>query len=192
MTFSHLSVHDFMTRLSKALRDDCIKLNSQKSDILSLDGLLAHSPLNFLRERPLIVIYYKAKPLGLYDKFCNYGGIGLSKCESYTLAKIIELEYKVRNIMNNSEVSKIMFQLLFPRSILPLSLSENYLLYDETRSKHMVNVNGTYSPSGKYDSLIDRLCMQAMVPITVPPGTIFENNYYHKIIFFCRSCYRTT
>ena len=162
-----------MTRLSKALRDDCTQLFSQKTEILTLDSLLAHSPTAFLKERPQIVIYYKAKPLGLYDKFCNYGGIGLSKCESYTLAKIIELEYKVWNKIYDYEITKNIFQLIFPRSILPLSLSENYLLYDETRSKHMVNVNGTFSPSGKYDCLVDKLCNQAMVPILVPPGTAF-------------------
>ena len=100
MTYSHLNVHEFMTRLSKAIRDDCTKLVSRKCDILTLDNLLNHSPLAFLNERPAIVVYYKAKPLGLYDKFCNYGGIGLSKCESYTLAKIIELEYKVCNILD--------------------------------------------------------------------------------------------
>jgi hypothetical protein len=95
MTFSHLSVHDFMTQLSKAMRDDCKQLFRRKSDILDLGDLLNHSPLAFLRERPVIVIYYKAKPLDLYDRFCNYGGIGLSKVESYMLAKIVEMEYKV-------------------------------------------------------------------------------------------------
>ena len=100
-----------MTRLSKALRDDCTQLFSQKSDILTLESLLAHSPLAFLRERPQIVIYYKAKPLGLYDKFCNYGGIGLSKCESYTLAKIIELEYKVYNKIYEYDITKMFFSL---------------------------------------------------------------------------------
>ena len=95
MTFSHLSVHDFMTRLSKALTEHCNLLLSQKSANLKFESLLKHSPLSFLNERPEIIIYYKAKPLGLYDKFCNYGGIGLSKNESYSLAKIIEMEYKV-------------------------------------------------------------------------------------------------
>ena len=75
MTYSHLSVHEFMTRLSKAIWDDCTKLFSRKCDILTLDNLLDHSPISFLNERPSIVVYHKAKPLGLYDKFCNYGGI---------------------------------------------------------------------------------------------------------------------
>ena len=95
MTFSHLSVHDFMTQLKQALLDDASQLFRNKSDILKVENLLNHTPESFLRERPVIIVYYKAKPLGLYEKFCNFGGLGLTKVESYSLAKIIELEYKV-------------------------------------------------------------------------------------------------
>lgn len=95
MTFSHLSVHDFMSQLRMAMRDDASQLFRNKSEILKVENLLNHCPLTFLRERPEIIVYYKAKPLGLYDKFCNYGGLTLTKIESYSLAKVIEIEYKV-------------------------------------------------------------------------------------------------
>ena len=48
----------------------------------------------------------------------------------------------------------------------------------------MVNVNGTFSPSGKYDCLVDKLCNQAMVPILVPPGTAFLIKQSQDIISF--------
>ena len=84
-----------MNQLKVALHEDASKLFRNKSNILKIENLLSHSPDTFLKERPAIVIYYKAKPLGLYEKFCNFGGMGLTKVESYILAKIIELEYKV-------------------------------------------------------------------------------------------------
>jgi hypothetical protein len=59
--------------------------------------------------------------------------------------------------------------------MLPLCVTESYLLYDESRSKLIANFNGTHSPSGKYDCVVDRLCKQAATPINVPSGNKFRN-----------------
>ena len=56
--------------------------------------------------------------------------------------------------------------------MLPLSVSESYILYDESRSKIVANFNGTHSPGGKYDCVLDRLVKQASSSIDVPPGNI--------------------
>ena len=152
--YSHLGVLEYQVRLRKATVDDAYSLYRDKAHFLKLTNLLNHTPEIFLKNRPDIVVYNKVKHLSLYDKFCGYAGQSLTKTESYTIAKLIELEYK----------------LVVPQLMLPLSVTESYVLYDETRSKFLTNFLGTYSPCGMYDTVLGRLQTQASSRIDVPPG----------------------
>ena len=58
-SFSELSVQEFHLRLAKAVKDDAQNLYKQKSEIIKVENLIEHSPLQFLRGRPEIVIYSK-------------------------------------------------------------------------------------------------------------------------------------
>lgn len=155
-SFSKLSVQEFHLRLTKAIKDDAHNLYKQKAEITKVENLIEHSPLKFLRERPDIVIYSKLKPLGLYEAFCEYAGQSLTKVQSYTLSKVIELEYK----------------LVVPRIMLPLSVTESFVLYDETRSKIVSNILGSHSPAGMYDTVLNRLVQQSKSKIPVPTGLV--------------------
>ena len=107
-----------------------------------------------MSEHQDIVMYNKLKHLSLYDQFSGYAGQSLTKAQSYTIAKLIELEYK----------------LIVPQIMMPLSITESTVLYDETRSKFLANFLGTCSPCGMYDTALGRLAAQASNLIAVPPG----------------------
>ena len=164
--YSHLSVQEFQLRLHKATFEDASALFKRKVSIIQIENLIKHSPDHFLKERPDIVVYNKLKHLDLYEKFCGYAGQSLTKIQSYTVSKSIEMEYK----------------LIIPSIMLPLSVSEGYLLYDETRSKFVSNFIGSCSPAGMYDAVIDRLVKQAEPLIPVPSGFVIGQNDNNQLI----------
>ena len=56
------------------------------------------------------------------------------------------------------------FQLILPKSMLPLCVTEGAILYDVSRSKTIASIVGATSPSGKYDCVVDRLLKQVSSP----------------------------
>ena len=148
-----LTVLEYQLRLRKATLDDAYSIYRNKSDILKVTNLLNHTPEKFLSDRPDIVMYNKLKHLSLYDQFSGYAGQSLTKAQSYTIAKLIELEYK----------------LIVPQIMMPLSITESTVLYDETRSKFLANFLGTCSPCGMYDAALGKLAAQTSNLIAVPP-----------------------
>ena len=164
--YSHLTVLEYQVRLRKATLDDAYQIYRNKSEIIKVTNLLNHTPDIFLSERPDIVVYNKLKHLALYDHFSGYAGQRLTKTQSYTVAKLIELEYK----------------LIVPQIMMPLSLTESMVLYDETRSKFLVNFLGACSPCGMYDHALGRLAAQASNLIPVPPGLTIGQHDNDQII----------
>ena len=152
--YSHLSVQEYQWRLRKATFDDASNLYKRKDILTKIQNLIQHNPSEFLKERPDIVVYNKLKHLDLYDKFCGFAAQSLTCIQAYSVSKCIEMEYK----------------LIFPSIMLPLSVSEAYVVYDETRSKFVSNFIGSYSPAGMYDTVLDRLVKQAEPLIPVPSG----------------------
>ena len=164
--FSHLSVHQFNEQLNCEITKDASALFRQKSDLVKLESLIHHTPRKFIKRRPIIVIYSVLKPLELFEHFCEVGGKKLSDNQCYIVAKIIELKYK----------------LIYPTIMLPLSVSEAYRMYDETRSKNVVNLIGSATPSGQFKTVRNRLLELASSPIQVPEGFIITQHDNNQVI----------
>ena len=164
--FSHLTVHQFNERLSLEMNSDATMLLHKKSEIVKVENLIKHTPRKFLEERPNVVIYSVLKPLGLYEHFCETGGRKLSDIQCYILAKIIELQYK----------------LIVPNIMLPLSVCEASKIYDETRSKSVLNLVGAAAPSGMYGTVRNRLYELASTPVEVPPGLTITQHDNNQVI----------
>ena len=164
--FSHLSVQSYNELLSTAMQDDALSLLHNKTSLIDIENLITHSPRKFLRQRPLIVVYSFTKPLGLFENFTGVGGKDLSLTQCYSLAKVIELQYR----------------LIHPTIMLPLSVSEIHLTYDVTRSKSIVNMLGSVSPGGQYCTISNRLMQLGSKPVLVPPGLVLTQHDNNQIL----------
>jgi len=164
--FSHLSVQTYHDQLTQAMEQDSLSLLHNKQDLVDIDTLVQHTPIQFLKERPLIVVYSIAKPLGLFEHFMEYGDKSLTKPQSYSICKIIEIKYKMLN----------------PRIMLPLSVSEINTVYDTTRSKIVVDLLGSVIPGGMYGTVTSRLVEQASQPVNVPTGLVLTQHDNNQVL----------
>jgi ribosomal protein S26 len=164
--FSHLTVYQFNEELKSEMGKDASALFHKKSDLVKVENLIQHTPRKFLKRRPIIAIYSVLKPLGLFEHFCETGGKKLSDNQCYIIAKILELKYK----------------LIYPTIMLPLSVSEASKIYDETRSKSVLNLIGSAAPSGQFLTVRNRLLEQASSPIKVPEGFVITQHDNNQVI----------
>ena len=63
--YSHLTVQQFNDQLAHEMRNDAASLLHLKSDLVKVESLIEHTPVTFLKARPLIVVYSILKPMGL-------------------------------------------------------------------------------------------------------------------------------
>ena len=158
--YSHLTVQAYHDQLSSAMRKDALQLLHNKQQLVDTNSLVQHTPMQFLQDRPLIVIYSIAKPLGLFENFMRDGGKSLSKSQAYAMCKVIEIKYKM----------------LHPKILLPLSVCEVNTVYDATRSRIVVDLLGSVSPGGMYNSVMRRLIDLSSDPVAVPPGLVITQH----------------
>ena len=164
--YSNLTVQKFNEILSKEILSDAETLLRNKLNILDIENLVKHTPRQFVKDRPLIVIYSLLKPMGLFEHFCEVGGKKITDNQYYLIAKIIELKYKV----------------IFPTIMLPLSISEAFHIYDETRNKKVLNLIGSSAPSGKFQTVTNRLFKLGCYPVDVPSGLIVHQHDNNQVI----------
>ena len=157
--YSHLTVSAFNEQLSKEISSDVAYLLQNKYDILKIENLIRHTPYNFVNQRPLILVYSILKPLGLFDNFCEIGE-KLTTNQYYMLAKLIEIRYKM----------------ISPNIMLPLCVSEAFKIYDETRSTSVLNLLGSSAPSGKFQTVRNRLYDLGSTPLEVPRGLLINQH----------------
>ena len=164
--FSHLTVQAYHDQLSQAMQQDSLSLLHDKQGLVDTDTLVQHTPIQFLKDRPLIVVYSIAKPLGLFEHFMEYGDKTLTKTQSYSICKIIEIKYKMLN----------------PRIMLPISVSEINTVYDATRSRIVVDLLGSVIPGGMYGTVTNRLVELASKPVNVPPGLVLTQHDNDQVL----------
>ena len=158
--FSHLSVQAFQEQLTQAMREDGRLLLHNKRQLIDTNNLVQHTPLQFLKERPVIVVYSVAKSLGLFENFMGDDGKELTESQAYALAKIIEIKYKI----------------LYPTIMLPLSVCEITTAYDTTRSRIVVDMLGSINPGGMNGTVMNRLIEMGSQPVAVPPGLVITQH----------------
>ena len=164
--FSHLSVQAYHEQLALAMKEDSLALLHDKEDLQHPHTLVKHTPVQFLKDRPLIVVYSVTKPLGLFEHFMKNGGKTLSKPQAYAIAKVIEIKYKI----------------IHPTIMLPLSVSEITTVYDATRSKVVVDLLGSVSPGGMYGTVANRLMKLASNPVAVPSGLVLTQHDNSQVL----------
>ena len=158
--YSHLTVQAYNDQLSIAMKKDALQLLHRKQQLVLTNSLVQHTPMQFLLDRPLIVVYNIAKPLGLFENFMGDGGKSLTKSQAYAMCKVIEIKYKM----------------LHPTIMLPLSVSEVNTVYDATRSRIVVDLLGSVNPGGMYATVMRRLIDQSSLPVAVPPGLVITQH----------------
>ena len=164
--YSHLSVQVFNDKLSVEILSDVNSLLQNKKEIISINNLIQHTPRDFVKLIPLILVYSILKPLGLFEHFCEIAEKKLTTNQYYMIAKLIEIEYKI----------------ISPNIMLPLSVCEASKIYDETRSKSVGNLVGSSTPSGKFQTVRNRLHDQASEPMKVPTGLVLYQHDNNQVI----------
>ena len=61
--YSNLTVAEFNSTLESEIKFDVKEL--YKNEITKIENIIFHSPENFLKERPRILLYSISKPLGI-------------------------------------------------------------------------------------------------------------------------------
>ena len=97
--YSNLTVGEFNSRLEVEMKEDVKNLFQNQQETTKIENLISHEPHIFLKERPLILVYSILKPMGLFENFCELSGKKLTKIQSYSICKMIEIRYKILGLL---------------------------------------------------------------------------------------------
>ncbi len=123
----------------------------------SIDGLLKYNSAEWLKNRPRALVMLLSRLCGISDEELLEEGKS-----TFMVSKLIETIYSNWN-------TKLQ---------LPISLSENLLVYSLTHSKQLVHYNSCVGPSGSYNYLQKWILDQVAEPIPYPTGlakSVFDN-----------------
>ena len=123
----------------------------------SIDGLLRYNSLEWLKKRPIGLVRLLSRLCQISDEELLEEGKS-----SFMISKLIEIIYSTWN-------SKLQ---------LPISFSENLLVYSQTHRKQLVHYNSCAGPAGSYSYLHKWILDQVADPIPYPTGlakSVFDN-----------------
>ena len=151
---SQQAIEELANSMLPQIARDVTALYADKQ-MCSIDGLLRYNSLEWLKKRPIGLVRLLSRLCRISDEELLEEGKS-----SFMISKLIEIIYSTWN-------SKLQ---------LPISFSENLLVYSQTHSKQLVHYNSCAGPAGSYSYLHKWILDQVADPIPYPtgPGNVFE------------------
>lgn len=141
------NIDTLLLKITNTIRTDVLELYNQRSNPMTVDSLLQHSPKLWLQNRPKLIV-------DVFVALCRENFNTDEGCSK--VASAIEKIYCHWN----------------KKLVLPQHFKENLVEYAATGSKFITNFNNLNNPSGSYSFLKRFLDSEASEPIEFPQGTV--------------------